>query len=372
MPEAVDLHRRARRGGALDLGGVVVGRRGRVGGGDRRGRRGGGGVDGEGAARRGRVGVAGGVDGPDLEGVGAVGERAVGLRRAAGGPVGGAIGVEAALEARRVVGRGEGEARAGVVGGPRGAGVDLGLGGVGVDGEGGARRGRVGVAGGVDGPDLEGVGAVGERAVGLRRAAGGPVGGAIGVEAALEARRVVGRGEGEARAGVVGGPRGAGVDLGLGGVGVDGEGGARRGRVGVAGGVDGPDLEGVGAVGERAVGLRRAAGGPVGGAIGVEAALEARRVVGRGEGEARAGVVGGPRGAGVDLGLGGVGVDGEGARSPGSGRGCRRCRRPGPRRCGCRRRASCRPSASCRRPSRRRYWSRGGTGSSPSCRARRR
>ena len=139
-------------------------------------------------ARRGRVGVAGGVDGPDLEGVGAVGERAVGLRRAAGGPVGGAIGVEAALEAR-AESSGEEKVKLGLASlvvpeGPESIWVSGALvSTVKVR----ARRGRVGVAGGVGGPDLEGVGAVGERAVGLRRAAGGPVGGA-GVEAALEAR----------------------------------------------------------------------------------------------------------------------------------------------------------------------------------------
>ena len=229
------------------------------------------------------------------------------------------------------------------------------------------RRGRVGVAGGVDGPDLEGVGAVGERAVGLRRAAGCPVGGVIGVEAALEARPSS-SGEEKPKLGLgrwwsPSGPesiwvsgalvstvkvRLAGVGSGLPAVSM-----ARTSKVWVP------------SASER-VGLRRAAGGPVGGVIGVEAALEARRARRRGEGEAGLGVVGRPRGAGVDLGLGGVGVDGEGAATPGSGRCCRRCRRPGPRRCGCRRRASCRPSASCRRPSRRRDWSRGGTGSSPS------
>src|SRR5204862_1396221 len=112
-----------------------------------------------------------------------------------------------------------------------------------------------------------------------------PVGGLVGVEAALEAGAGLGGGEAERGRSIVRRPRGAGVDRRLRRGGVDGERAGGRARVGVADRVGRPDLERMRAVLEGAVGLRRAAGLPVGGLVGVEAALEAGAGVGGGEAE---------------------------------------------------------------------------------------
>ena len=91
---------------------------------------------------------------------------------------------------------------------------------------------------------------------------------------AIEGRRAVVGGEAEAR-GVVGGQAaGAGVDLRVRSGRIDGEAAAGRGRVGVVGGVDGPDLEGVGAVGERGGGVGVAGARAVSEEIGVDPALD--------------------------------------------------------------------------------------------------
>ena len=184
---------------------VVVGGRALGGtGGDRRVRRRG--VDRPGPGRRGRVGVVGLVGRADREGVGAVGEVGVVLRRRAGRE---GAAVELALEARVGLVGAEGEARVVVVGGRAlgGAGGDRRLGRVvvddrGVDRPGPGRRGRVDVAGLVDRADREGVGAVGEVGVVLRRRAGRE---GAAVELALEARVGLVGAEGEARVVVVGG-----------------------------------------------------------------------------------------------------------------------------------------------------------------------
>ena len=221
--------------------------------GDRRVRRGG--VDGPAEGRRRRVGVGGLVDRPDFEFVGAVGERRVALRRGAGCPGRRFARVEAALE--------RGDAGAGPVSSP----LNLNLGGAGgdqsgrvlgdrrvrrggVDGPAEGRRRRVGVGGLVDRPDFEGVGAVGERRVALRRGAGRPGRRFARVEAALE-RGDAGAGPvvaAEFEFGGAGGDQSGRVlgDRRVRRGGVDGPAEGRRRRVGVAGLVDRPDFEGSG------------------------------------------------------------------------------------------------------------------------------
>src|SRR6185437_1635160 len=114
----------------------------------------------------------------------------------------------------------------------------------------------------------------------LRRAAGSE---ATRVELALEGRAGLIRGEGKARAGGRRRPARPGVDRRVRGDGVDRP-GARRGRGSdVPGGVDRPHREGVRALGEARVVLRRAAGGE---ATRVELALEGRAGLVRGEREA--------------------------------------------------------------------------------------
>ena len=167
-------------------------------------------VDGEVAAGRGRVGIAGGVDGPDLEGVGAVGERGGGVGAGARAGREG-VGVDPAFEARPGVVGGEGEGRRVVVGQAAGAGVDRGRRRGRVDGEAAAGRGRVGIGAGVDGPDLEGVGTVAERGGGVR--AGVRAGcERVGVDPAFKGRFGVVGGEGEGRRVVCGQAAGAGLD----------------------------------------------------------------------------------------------------------------------------------------------------------------
>ena len=167
-------------------------------------------------------------------------------------------GVEAALEGRARLARAKAKVGC-IVGGARGAGVDRGLGCLGVDREAAAVRGLICVAGLIGGADLEAVRAFGQGGVGLGRGAWFPVG-AVGL--ALEGgrrpspRRASTReGEGGRRCGG-GRPRGR-CGLGGGRVGVDGAGEAGGALVGVAGLVDRPDLEAVGAVGEGGVGLGR-------------------------------------------------------------------------------------------------------------------
>ncbi len=248
--------------------------------GDRRVRRGG--VDGPAEGRRRRVGVGGLVDRPDFEGVGAVGERRVALRRGAGSPGRRFARVEAALE-RGDAGAGPvvaAEFEFGGAGGDQSGRVlgDRRVRRGGVDGPGEGRRRRVGVGGLVDRPDFEGVGAVGERRVALRRGAGSPGRRFARVEAALE-RGDAGAGPvvaAEFEFGGAGGDQSGRVlgDRRVRRGGVDGPAEGRRRRVGVGGLVDRPDFEGVGAVGERRVALRRGASCPGRRFARVEAALE--------------------------------------------------------------------------------------------------
>src|SRR5256884_337217 len=139
-----------------------------------------------------RSDVAGLVDRPHLEGVGAVGEAAV-ADGARAGDEGGAV--ELALEAVDARGRrrvGARELEAGRAGAARVARVarDRGVGRDRVDEPAEAVRARVDVAGLVDRPHLEGVGAVGEAAV-ADAARAGDEGGAV--ELALEAVDARGR-----------------------------------------------------------------------------------------------------------------------------------------------------------------------------------
>ncbi len=136
-----------------------------------------------------RVGVAGAVGGADVERVRTVGEarerqgRGAGRERAA---------VDPALEGRAGLPGGELEVGARLA---RGAGRprrDRRLRRRGVDREGAGDGRRVGVAGGVDGPRLERVLAVGER-VDLRGRAAGREGGAVDPALELRARLVRGR-----------------------------------------------------------------------------------------------------------------------------------------------------------------------------------
>ena len=158
----------------------------------------------------------------------------------------------------------------------------------------------------VDRPDLEGMGAVGECGIGLRRGAGGK---RCAVAAAFEGGDAgaagVGAREGEVGRGGVGQRRRARVDVGGRGGGVDRPAEGGRGLVDVAGGVDRPHFERMGAVGECGIGLRRGAGGK---RCAVAAAFEggdagAAGVAAR-EGEAGRGGVGQRRRARVDAGVG--------------------------------------------------------------------
>ena len=200
-------------------------------------------VDRPGEAGGGRVGVAGGVGGAHLEGVRALGQAGIALRRAAGGP---AAAVELALEGRAALGRAEREAWPGDVRGVVRLGGDRGVRRGGVDRPGEARGSCVGVACGVGRADLEGVRAVAEPGVALRAGAGGP--GAT-VDPALERRRALTRAEGEVGGGGVARVAGLGGDRGVRRGGVDRPGVGRGGRVGVACGVGRAHLEGVRAVG---------------------------------------------------------------------------------------------------------------------------
>ena len=261
-------------------------------------------VDREGAGSRGLVLVAGGVLGPELNGVGAVAEAAEGLRR---GAVGEGGAVELALDLGRVDGwvaveieRRRGVGGRGVVGQP---GVDHGVGrrrvgrARGVDGERARGRRRVPVAERVLSPERDRVGAVAETRERLLR---GAVGERLTVELALDLGRVADRVAAEAVGGRVGRDRGAvgraGVDQRVRGGGIDGERPRGGGLVLVAERVLGAELDGVGAVTEARERLRR---GAVGERAAVELALELGGVPGRVavEAERRRGV--GGRGAAV-------------------------------------------------------------------------
>src|ERR687887_351513 len=170
----------ARRVGDVDGGRVVVG--GRGGGGARLHR-----VDRPGEVGGARVFVAALVGRLDVEGVGAVRQRAVALRAAVAGR--GRPAVQTAAEAGdprggRRIGAVEAEARRARVGRVGGRRVEHRVGGDRVHEPGEAGRARVRVLGLVDRPHREGVRALREAGVALRARAGREVG---GVEAALEA-----------------------------------------------------------------------------------------------------------------------------------------------------------------------------------------
>ena len=186
----------------------------------------------------------------------------------------------------------------------------------------------VGVAEGVDGAHRERVAALGQVGVGEAGVgAGGEPGGATRLrrcEVALEAVDVaVGAGVGERRVVVAGGAARPGGHQGVGGGGVDAERAGGRGGIGVAGGVDGAHRERVGRVGQVRVRDAGAVAGLVAGSTaglgGGEVALEVVDVAAAGVGERGAGARGDAGGTGLERGVRGHGVDGEGSARHGAG-----------------------------------------------------
>ena len=200
---------------------------------------------------------------------------------------------------------------------------------VGVDREAARRGRRVDVTGGVGRADLEGVRAVGERAVvcgDVQRAEPPAVERGTGSWRRPRSENVERR---RGRRGRAGGPCRSSSPAPR----VDREGPARRQSVEVAGGVGRTDLEGVRAVGQRAAWLRRGAGVKRPPSSRHSKVRRPRSV------NVKVGVssVVGPAGPELISVSGALRVDREGPRSPGSGRCCRRRRWRAPRRCAGRR-----------------------------------
>lgn len=180
--------------------------------------------------------------------LGEAGERA---RRGALFPVLAGAGVEATFESGGLIGGAELDRCRGDVDRALGTLLDRRFRRDGVDREGRNRRRLVNIADRIDRADLEAVLALGESGERTRRDAERPVRIRYRVEATFEGPLLLGA-EGELGFGHVDGARGARVDGRLRRHRIDREGGRRGRDVDVADGVDGSNLEGVGALRETA------------------------------------------------------------------------------------------------------------------------